>query len=303
MKINAYILAADPAWIEGSVLSYYSLVERIVVSYDENGFGWTGAPLDIEQCLTRLRAIDRDGKLDFRPGHYARRECYQRPMENDTYQRQRALEQAGNDADWVLQLDTDEVIASSAVFVDCLRQADRLGRTALNYPALWMYCQAFDAWYLEWCNRGWRRAPGYPGPVAVKAGSRLTLARRVESGHYHVDLSRRGSSGRVPNGVGVDRVIKTEQAIWHFSMLRDEPWLRRKFVSSGHAHDRNWHEEIDGWLWARKHPWLKTLISQFGRGAYKRPLRLTRMPAAIADTVKACREYQPGAMQKEAVLA
>ena len=219
MKINAYILAADPAWIESSVLSYYPLAERIVVSYDESGFSWTGAPLDIDQCLKRLRAIDRDGKLDFCPGHYARREFYSQPLENDTYQRQCALDRAGLDADWVLQLDTDEIIGDAAAFADCLMEAHRAGRAALNYPMLWLYCQAAQDWYLEWCDRGWRRTPGYPGPVAVRAGSHLTLARRIESGHFHVDLSRRGSRGSVPNGIKVARIISADEAIWHLSML------------------------------------------------------------------------------------
>lgn len=302
MKVNAYILAADPAWIESSVLSYYPLVERIVVSYDEDGFGWTGAPLDIDQCLRRLRAVDRDGKLDFQPGHYARREYFRSPLENDTYQRQCALDQAASDADWVLQLDTDEMIGDASVFTDCLAQAERLRREALNYPSLWLYCQASPCWYLEWCDRGWRRAPGYPGPLAVRAGSRLTLARRVESGHFHVDLSRRGSRMRVPNGVKVDRVITADEAVWHFSMLRDEAWLRRKFISSGHAHERNWHEEIDGWLWARRHPWLKAIISQLGHGPYKRPLRPVRIPAVVDQPAAASREYRPAKTTKEQLV-
>ena len=302
MKINAYILAADPAWIESSVLSYYSLVERIVVSYDEDGFSWTGAPLDIDQCLQRLRTIDLDGKLDFCPGHYARREFYSRPLENDTYQRQCALDQAGSDADWVLQLDTDEIIGDAATFADCLLEAHRAERMALNYPMLWLYCQASADSYLEWCDRGWRRTPGYPGPVAVRVGSRLTLARRVEEGHFHVDLSRWGSRVRVPNGIKVDRVISADQAVWHLSMLRDEWWLRRKFMSSGHAHERNWHEEVDDWLWARRHPLLKSFISQFGRGPYKRPLRLSRMPAAVTALAAASREGRTTPTKKEVVL-
>lgn len=301
MKINAYIMAADPAWIESSVLSYYPLVERIVVSYDENGFSWTGAPLDVEQCLNRLRAIDRDGKLDFRPGHYARREFFARPLENDTYQRQCALDQAGTDANWVLQLDTDEIIGDASVFADCLLEAARLGRTALNYPMLWLYCQASAERYLEWCDPGWRRTPGYPGPVAVRPGSRLTLARRVAGEHFHVDLSRRGSRVRVPGNVKVNRVISAEEAIWHLSMLRDEASLRRKFMSSGHAHERNWHEEVDGWLWAHRHPLLKSFLSQFGRGPYKRPLRLSRMPDAVTALTAASREAQT--TPKEAALA
>ena len=285
MKCNAYIMAADPAWIEASVRSYYPLAGRIVVSYDEAGRGWTGGALDVEQCLRRLRAIDPAGKLDFRPGHYARPEFFDRPMENDTYQRQCALRQAEDGADWVLQLDTDEVIASLDTFTNSLREADRRGCQALNYPSLWMYSRAFDHWGLEWCDRGWRRAAGYPGPLAVRSGSELTLARRVESGHYHVDLTPRGSSGRVPNGIPVDRVVAAREAVWHLSMWRDEEWLRRKFASSSHATDRDWHPEIAGWLWAREHPLLKTLVSQFSRGAHKRPLRLSRLPRTVQSLV------------------
>lgn len=303
MKINAYILAADPAWIEGSVLSYYPIVERIVVSYDEDGFSWTGAPLDIDGCLSRLRAIDRDGKMDFQPGHYARKKFYYQPLENDTHQRQCALDQAGTDADWVLQLDTDEVIGCESTFRDCLAEAERLRRAALNYPSLWLYCHAFATWYLEWCDRGWRRAPGYPGPMAVRAGSKLTLARRIEHGHFHVDLTRRGSRVRVPNDLKVDRVIAAGEAVWHFSMLRDESSLRSKFISSGHAHERNWHEEVDGWLRARRHPLLKTLISQFGHGLYKRPLRLARLPAVVAELISKSSEYGPLAQKLEPAIA
>ena len=297
MKLNAYILAADPAWIEASLRSYYDLVERIVVCYDEGGRGFSGAPVDSEQCRRRLQAIDRDGKFDYRPGPYARPEYFDRPIENDTYQRQHALDQASDGADWVLQLDTDEVLGGSQVFLDCLREADRRGRQALNYPSLWLYSQAFGSWCLEWCDRGWWRAPGYPGPMAVRAGSRLTLARRVEDGHFHVDLTRRGSSGRVPNGVPVYRVIEARAAVWHLSMWRDEAWLRRKFASSGHARDRDWHPEIAGWMWAQRHPLLKTLTSQFGLGPYRRPLRLSRVPdevrALIAQSCISDRAGQP----------
>lgn len=285
MDVNAYILAADPAWIEASVRSYYEITGRIVVSYDEDARGWTGQPLDIEQCLRRLRAIDYANKLDFRPGHYARPEFFQRPMEGETFQRRSAFEQARVGADWVLQLDTDEVIGNTAIFSDCLAEADRCRRQALNYPSLWLYSRAFGPWYLEWCDRGWRRAPGYPGALAIRSDCSLTFARRVESGHFHVDLSREGSSGRVPNGVAVERVIGAAAAVWHLSMVRDEVWLRRKFLSFGHAHDRDWHPEVRGWLWAQRHPLLKVFLSQFSRGTYRRPLRLSRMPPRVRKLI------------------
>ena len=42
MRLTAYILAADPAWIEASIQSYYDIVEQIVVCYDRDRLGWTG---------------------------------------------------------------------------------------------------------------------------------------------------------------------------------------------------------------------------------------------------------------------
>src|SRR5580658_6560298 len=104
MKISAYILAADPAWIERSVLSYYDSVDEIIVSHDRTGHGWTGAPIAVGECVERLKAIDRDGKMRFCPGDYA--DFRHDPMAGETFQRQRCLADAG-DVDWVLQIDTD----------------------------------------------------------------------------------------------------------------------------------------------------------------------------------------------------
>src|SRR4051794_39995802 len=51
MRLTGYLLAADPAWIELSVTSYYPLVSRIIVSYDERGLGWTGIDIPVQECL------------------------------------------------------------------------------------------------------------------------------------------------------------------------------------------------------------------------------------------------------------
>ena len=287
MRINAYIMAADPAWIEASVMSYYEMVSRIVVSYDQESLGWTGGPLDVEQCLRRLRAIDRQGKLDYRPGHYARPAFFKQPLENDTYQRNRALEAAQEGADWIVQLDTDEVLGSAQTFAEALEEANRAGRAALNYPSLWLYCKAFGDWYLESGERGWRRSASYPGPMALRTGAVATLARRTESRPFHVDLRWSGSSGRVPNDITVDRVIRAEAAIWHFSAVRDEAWLRRKYRNSGHALDRDWHPEIRRWMRTAKHPLLRVCLSQLERGHEKRPLKLGRIPPAVRTLLAA----------------
>jgi hypothetical protein len=119
MVINAYVLVAEPSWIEASISSYYAIVDTIVVSYDRSGRGWTGAPIAVDECLDRLRAIDSARKMRFCPGEYAR--PGHTPMENDTYQRQQALEAAGAGADWVLAIDTDEVLPDAARFARRLR--------------------------------------------------------------------------------------------------------------------------------------------------------------------------------------
>jgi hypothetical protein len=290
MKLNAYILAADPAWIEASVLSYYDLVERIVVSYDQDSLGWTGVPIDVEQCLRRLRAIDRVGKMDYRPGHYARAEFFDRPMESETYQRQCALDQAGEGADWVLQLDTDEVIGSLHRFSECLADAETAGSRAINYPSLWIYARAGERRYLELCCRFWRRAAGYPGPLAVRAGEKLSHARRIKghgSTYFHVDLSNRVSPLAFPNGIRVSKVVRFEDAVFHFSFVRSEQWLRRKFSTWGHAKDRDWHPEVERWLQASKSPLLHSLMSQFERGMSKRHLRVTRIPQNVESLLRA----------------
>ncbi len=290
MKLTAYILAADPAWIEASVLSYYGWVDRIVVSYDGQGLGWTGVPIDVDQCLRRLRAIDRDGKLDYRPGHFARPACFDRPFENDTHQRQVALDQARAGADWVLQLDTDEVIADAAVFRRCLAEADGAGLAAMNYPAIWLYARAAGRWYLEHCRRGWRRAAGYPGPLAVRADATVDHARRIagpDAAYFHVDVSARSTLLAFPNGIAVDRVIRADEAVFHFSWVRSEAWLRRKFSTWGHARDGDWASELNRWVRSSRHPIAATLYSQLGRGDGKRPLRLVRVPAGVARLLAA----------------
>lgn len=108
MRITAYVLVADPNYLRESLLSYYDHVDRIVLSYDENATSWTGTPIPVAECLAVIDDLDVDGKCERMPGHFARLEHH--PLENETYQRQLALDEAGKDADWVLQLDTDEVM-------------------------------------------------------------------------------------------------------------------------------------------------------------------------------------------------
>ena len=71
MRLNAYVLAGDPAWVPESLGSYYGLVDRIVVSYDRSGRSWSGARLSIDAALRRIAEFDVDGKTVLLPGDHA----------------------------------------------------------------------------------------------------------------------------------------------------------------------------------------------------------------------------------------
>ena len=276
MRINAYILAADPAWIEASVASYYALAETIVVSYDAEGLSWSGTPLPVEECLQRLRRIDPEGKFRFHAGHFARREC--NPMENDTHQRQCALDLAGRDADWVLQFDTDEVLADPATFAHCLREAERGGFTAMEYPARWLYRSLGQGRYLERCSRFWRTIAGFPGPIAVRPGVRLHTARQCDGSLFRVDFRRRNTDPWHGSEAPVHRVIRPHQGIFHYSWIREEAELLRKTSAWGHSRE-DWGAEIAYWRWAGQHPRLAELTTPLR--PFARRLRMTTISSSL----------------------
>ena len=279
MRLSAYVLAADPAWLEASIASYYPLVDRLVVSFDENNVSWTGTPLEVDQCLRAVRALDVENKVHFAPGHYARLD--HAPLENDTYQRQCALDLAGEDADWVLQLDTDEVVADPATFLAAIAEADRRGFGGVEYPARVLYKQIGRNRFLEQCGRFWGHAAGFPGPVAVRAGARLTLCRQADVPLYRVDLRSHNTDPWHGADAPVHRVIAPSSAIYHFCWVRSEEHMRRKAKWSGHVNDFDWAPKIEKWMWCGRHPYLATLATPL----HSRPGRGRVRPMAVADTI------------------
>lgn len=236
MRINAYILAADPAWIEASVLSYYDTVDKIVVSYDETKTSWNGTPIAVDECLTRLRAIDRNNKMCYSPGQYARRGPT--PMENDTYQRQCALDEAGQDADWVLQIDTDEVLPNSQELLQMLHYADTQGIPAVEWPMRVLFHTLANGQFLEVCAANGADRFEYPGPVAVRPGAKLKDARRAEGAFLRPVVAGDNQSLQVNHPVGSEesRVVleNAASAVLHRSWARSPESVRSKVASWSH---------------------------------------------------------------------
>src|SRR4051794_32393856 len=134
MRIHAYVLAADPTWLVSSVAVYYPHVDKIVVSYDEEHRGYTGAPVPSDTCLKYLRRLDGDGKLEFHPGKFASPGANGGPREAETRQRRVALRQAESGADWVLQIDTDEVLPRWQPLREAIDEAARRAIAAVEWP-------------------------------------------------------------------------------------------------------------------------------------------------------------------------
>lgn len=274
IRINAYVLAADPWWLEESVSAYYPAVDRIVVSYDQDAMSWTGTPLPVEECLRRIRAIDVDGKCDFRPGHYARLDA--QPLDNDTFQRSEALAAASDGADWVLQLDTDEVVPDLGEFLSCLEEADRRGATGLEYPSRYLYARTRSDRFLEMSSRFWGTIGNYPGPVAVVAGTVPRHARQADISPFRVDFSPNNTDPRHPSDAIVQRVIRRDAGILHYYWVRSEENMRRKAGWSGHADTYSEPKRMRAWRWRMRHPVLTTLSAPFQ--PMDNRFRLTRLP-------------------------
>ena len=274
IRINAYVLAADPWWLEESITAYYPAVDRIVVSYDQDATSWTGTPLPVEECLRRIRAIDTEGKCDFRPGHYSRLDVH--PLENDTFQRGEALAAASPGSDWVLQLDTDEVIPDLGEFVSCVEEAHLRGAGGLEYPSRYLYARSGRGTFLEMSSPFWRTIGNYPGPVAVVAGTRPRHARQSDVGLFRVDFSPHNTDPRHPRDAVVNRVIDRKAGILHYYWVRSEENMRRKAGWSGHADTYSEPKRLHAWRWRMRHPLLTTLSAPFQ--PIDNRFRLTTLP-------------------------
>jgi hypothetical protein len=277
VRLNAYVLAGDPAWVPESIGSYYGLVDRIVVSFDRDGRSWSGAPLSTDRALERIRAADPDGKVVLLAGDYADPSRF--AMRLETEQRQAALDAASEGADWVLQLDTDEIVPNPALFADFIGRARDHAAEALEFPARVLYARARDGVFLEQCGRFWGWQAAYPGPVAVRAGTTLSFARQSASAPlYRVDVAPWNTDPAHPRWAPVHATIDPRDAILHMSWVRTEAQMAEKAVVSGHASRRDWDRELRTWRTRARHPLRTAAAAPFTRDPVQR-FRMTRLPA------------------------
>jgi hypothetical protein len=283
LRLGAYLLLGDPAYLEQSIRSLYGIADRIVVVFDQEGLSWTKRPLPVEHCLSVVEGMDTGGKVSLLPGNF--HDTGLAPLEAETVERNAGIAALGRTVDWVVQIDTDEVLGSPARFVASVGRADAAGRSALDYPARWLYGHVGGRTYLERCRRAWGISAGYPGPVAVRSGTTLRLARQCDVPVWRADFRHRNTDPFHPRDVPVDETVDPSDAIWHFSWVRSEEEMRAKSTSSGHVDDLDWGKEIDRWLVRCRHPHLTTLLTPLRRSpTISGPptwLRSVRVPAPV----------------------
>lgn len=276
IRCNAYVLAGDPAWAGESIASYYGLVDRIVVSFDRSHRSWSGNPLSVEESLRRIRAADPDGKVVLLPGEHV--DTGPSLMATETAQRQAALDAASLGADWVLQLDTDEIVASPASLRHHVAAADGAAADAIDFPLRNIYAAAAGGRFLEQCGRFWTTQAAYPGPVAVRAGTTLSVARQARGvPHYRVDVAARNTDPAHPRNSAVHAVIPREDAILHLSWVRTEEQMLEKRIVSGYSKNRDWDRDLARWRWRARHPLLTAGSAPFSRRWFDR-YRVVALP-------------------------
>ncbi|WP_415296791.1 hypothetical protein [Cellulosimicrobium sp. SJTW-1] len=276
MRRTAYVLVADPSYLASSLRSYYAHVDRIVLSYDEDATSWTGTPLPVDECLAVVDALDVDGKCVRAPGTYAR--PGEAPLESETVQRQAALDQASDGADWVLQLDTDEVMLSPASFLGSLARAEAAGASGLHYPSRWLYSRVAPGRYLEASSRFGRPAASYPGPLAVRAGTALTHARQTDAPLYRVDLRPWNTDPSHRHDEVVHEVVQPDDAVLHFSWVRTPATMRQKFGWSGHTTHYSRPGVYESWVARSCHPRRTALTSPLRRHDWFRLVTVPEPP-------------------------
>ena len=284
-RIGAYRLAGDPVWMASSLSRYYPYVDELVVTAPASRRGWTGKPIPVDECLRIVERVDTRGIRRVVLGEW---EDHKEPMRAETAQRRAGIDALGDRVDWVLQIDNDELLPSPDALFDMLDEAEKRSISAVEWPMRVLFRRLRSGAYLEVCAETGSPRYDYPGPVAVRAGSRAVEARRcsgvflrpVVQGDTNSLEIRRPAAEREARVEG----LRPDQAIVHNSWGREPAEIRRKIRTWGHAaglktqvyYWRYWFPAPLVWWWIRDfHP--------FSGGLWPRLTRVDAIRELLVD--------------------
>jgi hypothetical protein len=289
-RIGAYVLAADPTWLRSSLARYYERLDVLLVSASTTNRGWTGRPVAADQCLALVESVDTRGIARVIRGEWIDRA---HPMTADTAQRQAAITELGEDVDWILQVDSDELLPSVDDLFSVLAQAEARGIHAVEWPMRVLFRRLRDGRYLEVIGSSGAAHYEYPGPVAVRPGVTLVDARRTDGRFLRPIVTGDTESPQIIRAAASDEVrletLDDRIAIVHNSWARSPRAVRGKIASWSHsAGVRSRFYYFGTWLptplrWRRMHDFHPFAPALWPRlGVYDGDLEVLLHPAERA---------------------
>src|SRR5690606_21490945 len=90
-------------------------------------------------------------------------------------------------------------------------------------------------------------------------------ARQADVPLYRVDLRAWNTDPSHRHDVTVHQTVTPDQAVAHFSWVRDDETMRRKFGWSGHAAEYSQPVVYRRWIRRQRHPWATAITSPLRR--------------------------------------
>jgi hypothetical protein len=234
-RIGAYILAADPTWLRSSLARYYDNLDVLVISMSSSNTGWTGSPIRADECAKIIESMDRRGVVRWVRGEW---QDPSDPPAAEVRQRQAAIDAMAGEVDWILQIDSDEVLPDLAALIRVIARADGLGVEAIEWPMRVLYRRLRNGRYLQVVSQGGRVHYEYPGPIAVRPTAVLVDARRTAGAFIRPVVVGDTESFQLTRPAAPDEVrleiVDADAAIVHNSWARRARDVHAKVSSWGH---------------------------------------------------------------------
>jgi hypothetical protein len=179
----------------------------------------------------------------------------------------------------------DGKYSESKVFAAELDYASSNNFDSLYFPSIYVYQLISRNMGLESCRRWGKRIPGYPGPLCVRAGSDLYLARRSRGNPYHVACRRSFNTVIEPHATVSGNTVNQSDCVVHITKGRTPKYMAQKFKTWSHAKDRDYSLDMKYWEMVRTYPWLFLYASHFIPRNRLDKFRLFRIPESVRELI------------------
>ena len=208
----------------------------MVISFDSTYIGWTGAPIPVAKCLFDLHSLDVDSKIVELAGDYST--ISGNPMDRETKQRQDCVDYLSDYVDWIVQLDTDELIPDFDKLV-AISENVPAGIAGIEWPMRVLYRKVGEFDYLAVSDCHLKPIYEYPGPILVRANVQFRHARNIFEPIVRYSVRDDSSSLQLQSqhttGITVVPDLEHGDAIIHNSWARSSSVVFTKIRSWGHS--------------------------------------------------------------------